>query len=103
MHIFYLYFKSIEQGPVCIVHSLIKLSKSDRKQNEIKKKSLVKNVIWIIFFVCKKSHPIYGFIIINILHQYLMPYRTVSHLPTEGSQNKIHYEESPHQYKCHKI
>ena len=97
MHIFYLYFKSKEQGPVCIVHSLIKLSKSDRKQNEIKKKSLVKNVIWIIFFVCKKSHPIYGFIIINILHQYLMPYRTVSHLPTEGSQNKIHNEESPNQ------
>ena len=36
MHIFYLYFKSIEQGPVCIVHSLIKLSKM--KKTEIKKK-----------------------------------------------------------------
>ena len=55
MHIFYLYFKSIEQGPVCIVHSLIKLSKSEQIKKRIKKeKSLVKNVMWIIFFVCKK-------------------------------------------------
>ena len=51
MHIFYLYFKSIEQGPVCIVHSLIKLSKSERIKKENKgKKSLVKNVICIILF-----------------------------------------------------
>ena len=101
MHIFYLYFKSKEQGPVCIVHSLIKLSKSERmkkKKLKIKKNPLLKMLCGLFFVVCVKNHIQYVFIINNLLHQYLMPYRTVSHLPTESSQNKIHYEESPHQY-----
>ena len=60
--------------------------------------------MWITFFVvCVKNQIQYVFIIINILHQYLMPYRTVSHLPTESSQNKIHYEECTHQDKTNKI
>ena len=55
MHIFYLYFKSIEQGPVCIVHSLIKLSKSEQiKKGKKKKNPLLKMLCGLFFFVCKK-------------------------------------------------
>ena len=61
MHIFYLYFKSIEQGPVCIVHSLIKLSKSDRKQNEIKKNPLLK-MLFGLYLLSVKNHIQYMFL-----------------------------------------
>ena len=63
MHIFYLYFKSIEQGPVCIVHSLIKLSKSEQIKKWNKEKNpLLKMLFGLFVFVCKKSDPICVFL-----------------------------------------